>query len=669
MEQHRNASAGETGDSRGNPPTSDIVRHDSHMRKSGGDPARGLNTGFALVGSEQANRSATAAPLMWKDCVSAVSKKITEKLKLFRNFLFTISIMFSNDGLCCLPRPKKKKKQGETILTLLEEENMYSSDSACKWVGYPPSPPSTLYEMSRRRPARTTWPAHVCDRLTTSGVRDTPTRPPPFRHPSAITPSPLPQPPCSTTPRTGLNPRPGSPDFRKWQSCRTVLLVGGFSRGPPVSPTRSFRRLSIFTSITLIAVKSRPNLFTPPPPPFSTTNRHDGNTARLARRSDEALGVRVTVARIAPSLLDLGDAQLHSRLNIGELIVWMRRSNIMKVELERGIRNFESNHEWTIRCQLAFRHLASQRGHFAGACGWSSRSMPRRSAYLTLRYTGKIGYGCVGDTAAGRSPSQRRCYETQWSMNEGVGGGLCFRRVAHVCKWSTQVAMCGTHTQRACEEKHGGGEGGTSSPIPPLWFTSWASSVRCPAGRRRQRWLNQVCQVRRLPPPEHRLTRLREETGGPIMIRNVHISKKTTELTIQNVFVCPHFSISGRITGFSQVGIVPDVAVGRWVFSGISPPLHPFIPALLRIYFYHPHQLTRQISSVTHTRTKYTAPRTPTRQLAAQRIENILPNAIANQTQGKFPKPCPAGYIHIKGTATPTISSPYAPAGNRSRFT
>ncbi|KAJ8891737.1 hypothetical protein PR048_004272 [Dryococelus australis] len=37
-------------------------------------------------------------------------------------------------------------------------------------------------------------------------------------------------------------------------------------------------------------------------------SRHGGNTARLARRSDEALGVRVSVARIAPSLLDLGRA-------------------------------------------------------------------------------------------------------------------------------------------------------------------------------------------------------------------------------------------------------------------------------------------------------------------------------------------------------------------------
>ncbi|KAJ8878663.1 hypothetical protein PR048_019246 [Dryococelus australis] len=44
----------------------------------------------------------------------------------------------------------------------------------------------------------------------------------------------------------------GSPDFRKWESCRMMPLVGGFSRGYPISPTPSFRRRSIFTSITLI---------------------------------------------------------------------------------------------------------------------------------------------------------------------------------------------------------------------------------------------------------------------------------------------------------------------------------------------------------------------------------------------------------------------------------
>ncbi|KAJ8865769.1 hypothetical protein PR048_033291 [Dryococelus australis] len=58
----------------------------------------------------------------------------------------------------------------------------------------------------------------------------------------------------------------GSPDFRKLESCRTMPLVGGSSRGSPVSPAPSFRRRFIFTSITLIgsqnlAAKSLPNLF------------------------------------------------------------------------------------------------------------------------------------------------------------------------------------------------------------------------------------------------------------------------------------------------------------------------------------------------------------------------------------------------------------------------
>ncbi|KAJ8880216.1 hypothetical protein PR048_016682 [Dryococelus australis] len=45
-----------------------------------------------------------------------------------------------------------------------------------------------------------------------------------------------------------------------------------------------------------------------------TVQDHDGNTARLARRSDEALALRVSVARIAPSHLDLGRAGAHTLL-------------------------------------------------------------------------------------------------------------------------------------------------------------------------------------------------------------------------------------------------------------------------------------------------------------------------------------------------------------------
>ncbi|KAJ8887796.1 hypothetical protein PR048_014014 [Dryococelus australis] len=56
------------------------------------------------------------------------------------------------------------------------------------------------------------------------------------------------------------------PDFSVSKSCRTTPLVGGFSRGSPVSPTLAFRRCYI-PHFTLIGsqdldVKSRPNLST-----------------------------------------------------------------------------------------------------------------------------------------------------------------------------------------------------------------------------------------------------------------------------------------------------------------------------------------------------------------------------------------------------------------------
>ncbi|KAJ8897774.1 hypothetical protein PR048_003124 [Dryococelus australis] len=49
----------------------------------------------------------------------------------------------------------------------------------------------------------------------------------------------------------------------------------------------------------------------------------------------------------------------------------------------------------------------------------------------------------------------------------------------------------------------------------------------------------------------------------------------------------------GRITGFSQVRIVPDDAAGRRVFSGISRIHSPFISAPLHIHFNYPHRLSR----------------------------------------------------------------------------
>ncbi|KAJ8877397.1 hypothetical protein PR048_021851 [Dryococelus australis] len=53
--------AGKTGDPRENPPTRAIIRHDSHIQKSGGDPT-GNRGWFAWLGGEQSNHYTTAAP-------------------------------------------------------------------------------------------------------------------------------------------------------------------------------------------------------------------------------------------------------------------------------------------------------------------------------------------------------------------------------------------------------------------------------------------------------------------------------------------------------------------------------------------------------------------------------------------------------------------------------
>ncbi|KAJ8878611.1 hypothetical protein PR048_019192 [Dryococelus australis] len=60
-------------------------------------------------------------------------------------------------------------------------------------------------------------------------------------------------------------------------------------------------RVVVFRSVFPLVFGPKRNL-------VCTVQRYGGNTARLARRSDEALGLRVIVARIAPSLLDLGRA-------------------------------------------------------------------------------------------------------------------------------------------------------------------------------------------------------------------------------------------------------------------------------------------------------------------------------------------------------------------------
>ncbi|KAJ8872060.1 hypothetical protein PR048_025661 [Dryococelus australis] len=54
-----------------------------------------------------------------------------------------------------------------------------------------------------------------------------------------------------------------TPGFRMWESCWTMPLVGGFSRGSPFSPALEFRRYSVLTSITLIGTQDLSTHSTP----------------------------------------------------------------------------------------------------------------------------------------------------------------------------------------------------------------------------------------------------------------------------------------------------------------------------------------------------------------------------------------------------------------------
>ncbi|KAJ8879667.1 hypothetical protein PR048_020275 [Dryococelus australis] len=73
----------------------------------------------------------------------------------------------------------------------------------------------------------------------------------------------------------GVASREGSlPDFRMWESCRTMPLVGGFFLGVlPFLPVLSFRRCSSFIGSQDLDVKNRPDHFTHAQLPLWTRER------------------------------------------------------------------------------------------------------------------------------------------------------------------------------------------------------------------------------------------------------------------------------------------------------------------------------------------------------------------------------------------------------------
>ncbi|KAJ8865582.1 hypothetical protein PR048_033102 [Dryococelus australis] len=113
-----------------------------------------------------------------------------------------------------------------------------------------------------------------------------------------------------------------------------------------------------------------------------------------------------------------------------------------------------------------------------------------------------------------------------------------------------------------------------------LMFSGWMSVASSLPTLKHNGWFHRSwLLVKRL----HFATLTLSAYGGPDVTncKKHHVVHK--HLQHARIPSCEPGSIPGRVTGFSQVGIVPDYAVGRRVFSGISCFFRPFIPAPLHI--------------------------------------------------------------------------------------
>ncbi|KAJ8870007.1 hypothetical protein PR048_029018 [Dryococelus australis] len=85
-------------------------------------------------------------------------------------------------------------------------------------------------------------------------------------------------------------------DFRTWESCRTVPLVGGFSRGSPIFPALAFRRRSITTSSPSSPLKT-PTLRAVQISPLHLRDTYTQTTIRMVTKPDHATITYGSVAR------------------------------------------------------------------------------------------------------------------------------------------------------------------------------------------------------------------------------------------------------------------------------------------------------------------------------------------------------------------------------------
>ncbi|KAJ8880306.1 hypothetical protein PR048_016772 [Dryococelus australis] len=384
--------------------------------------------------------------------------------------------------------------------------------------------------------------------------------------------------------------------------------------------------------------------------------RHDGNTARLARRSDEALEVRVSVARIAPLLLGLGRAGTHSsflnslhphrlsrprcqetpnlstklRYSSGFVVINFRINKLtIGKSSDRILKVLFASDGVQAMPQISLkRHdLGRPAGSiFTPVIASTSMGRPLHGGSIVL-----LAAGWIQD---GREPPLPRTYIELTPASIPLSGGGDFKRAGLACRWSLQPALshvaCQSwllvttpHCTRSTGEhvvhssalseinnavglitlfthpvsslaSHDGDSGSTG-------FSRRSPVSPAPSSRRRSipisstRIGSQDLDVKSRP---NFVAHSRSSVLRFSVIRLPRVPDfGTKRLLLQVSLLASHQdepdAIPGQvIPGFSHVGIVLDDAAGRRVFSGISRFPHLFILALLHTHLKHSHQLS-----------------------------------------------------------------------------
>ncbi|KAJ8869528.1 hypothetical protein PR048_028519 [Dryococelus australis] len=282
-----NTRAGETREPRETPLACGIVQHDSHMRKCGNEPA-GDRARVVVVGGERPSLWATAASILsvYKDMAMAMGGSGGQAPCMLHAFNVRKSVLpwAEQTSNTCYDEP--------TFCMLLLYAALNANPPAV------PGRPSSLISLHcSARVRRLVIHASGSPPCRVGDGRQ-PDVPPPAVEDGGRT--------SRSRPRVLQDADVVHNEMPTTAQLHIALMPGSTNIFPDLRTNDPSSEPG--SSLILVVLHKRDFMILNLRFVDLGSKGHDGNTARLACRSDEALGVCVTVARIAPSLLDLGRA-------------------------------------------------------------------------------------------------------------------------------------------------------------------------------------------------------------------------------------------------------------------------------------------------------------------------------------------------------------------------